>query len=1230
MKHLTQRVAWHDRQWDGHVCDHPKDNSSCLALDRIREGRDDAQEEELAGRSFAELTSEQMPPCKAEGGAFMNSESWTRTIVHPYQSIPKAAETHGHLLPTPVEVPSFSTFAIPFSRMQRRAQEEIEQRSPVPLPPDVDPPFPTAWVFGADRQAALLDQFFRPIDPERSLVFFYTKEGQPVSDAIRRLVIGVGRITKLGSPLDYVREGDKTFPPIWERLISHSIRQDGDEGFLFPYHAYLEPTGDVEDDIQRRELLIDIAVTPDLAHQRSFSYFSEHATADVALSTLVKCLESVRKIKEHGIAEGPWGAREEWLNEQISRTWMHRGAFPGLGSVLEALGMRLGTALSLELIASGAVAQDEDPWPTVDKMLKGESPLPSDAYAADMEAIRLTWAKLTDERRSLAELLSRFALAPEQAKRWFDNSKRDAATTVSVSDREIIENPYRIAECDLGDLEQPPVSIGAIDRGLFPDDRLAAKCPVPEPSVCAAPADPRRVRAACVASLGRAAEEGDSLLSAAEVLSRIQDLDLARPCVVPIDWFAAHDEFLSGVIGRFGAEVPVGDGTKTIVDSLQLERFADTEKKLSNRLLKRAAKEIPSTGAPWRELLIEAVAATGAKVDPENDPRHADALDEQVSALEQMTTRRLGVLVGRAGTGKTSVLGALVRSEEIAEDGVLLLAPTGKARVRLTKATGHEARTIAQFLHKLGRYDGIRQRPLLSGKEKHRGEKTVVIDECSMLTMDDLFAVMEALDLGHVERVILVGDPNQLPPIGVGRPFADLIGVLDEPNTEAEREAAHALARLTVEVRTVQGKESDALRLAAWFTNEPQPKDADRVLSSLDLGEGFDDLEVVTWRTAAELRMEILKQMQKHLGLESADEIAGFDKALGLTEEGWVPFDNHDGVENFQVLSPVRAHPHGVYDLNRWFQRRFRPRGEWSKTMGDEQLGYKDKVIQLRNQTRHGWGKEQGQDSPGKLEQYLANGEIGTIANSGKKGGWFKVAFAGHPYARFDYRSSQFGEEGGPLELAYALTVHKAQGSDFGIVFFILPETRMLSRELLYTGLTRAKDKLVVLVEGEDTSSLHQWTQPERSETARRNTNLFRPVVRADSDEAPYAEHLIHRLSDGRMVRSKSELAIGIELQRLDLWEQCYYERVLEGSKRPGRLRPDFTFIDAAGDPIVWEHLGMLGKKSYRESWEWKLQWYADNGFEIGKNLFTTEDAPDGGLDQQSITSTAETVAEQL
>jgi hypothetical protein len=146
----------------------------------------------------------------------------------------------------------------------------------------------------------------------------------------------------------------------------------------------------------------------------------------------------------------------------------------------------------------------------------------------------------------------------------------------------------------------------------------------------------------------------------------------------------------------------------------------------------------------------------------------------------------------------------------------------------------------------------------------------------------------------------------------------------------------------------------------------------------------------------------------------------------------------------------------------------------------------------------------------------------------------------------------------------------------------------------------------------------------------RRNSNLFRAAVRRDEDETPYAEHLIHRLSDGRMVRSKSELAIAIDLQRLGLWDQCHYERRFYGEAVSGRRRPEFTFIDAAGDPILWEHLGMLDKQSYREAWQWKLEWYEANGFELGENLFTTQDDERGGLDQSAITAVAEQIRDLL
>ena len=155
MRHLTVRVAWHDRAWGGSVCDHPSANSFCLALDRIREGRNDAYEDSVAGQSWSDLNVNSLPPCQAQAGAFINAREWTRIIEHPYQDIPKASDTHGHLRPTPVNVLAYSTFSVPFWWMTLRNQDEIAARLPVQLPEDRGAPFHTNWVFGRRRQEEL-------------------------------------------------------------------------------------------------------------------------------------------------------------------------------------------------------------------------------------------------------------------------------------------------------------------------------------------------------------------------------------------------------------------------------------------------------------------------------------------------------------------------------------------------------------------------------------------------------------------------------------------------------------------------------------------------------------------------------------------------------------------------------------------------------------------------------------------------------------------------------------------------------------------------------------------------------------------------------------------------------------------------------------------------------------------------------------------------------------------
>ena len=271
--------------------------------------------------------------------------------------------------------------------------------------------------------------------------------------------MGVGQIDTM-SKLQFYDASEGERYPLWDRLFSHSIRPDGAAGMLIPYHDYLESTGDPEEDARCRRLVEEIAVVPDRSQIMSFSHVGEHASHDIALSTLVRCLEAVRKVREHGIASGPWEQREEWLNAQIHRVWQERGAFPGAGAALEALGMRLGTSMVLELLAGGTVKPGDDPWPVLDAILRGTKAPPQKGYKADLDAIAATWKALSAERRALLTLLSRFDLSPAQATRWFDPKKRKQATRGEINDKAILENPYRIVETDLGDAWENPVSLG--------------------------------------------------------------------------------------------------------------------------------------------------------------------------------------------------------------------------------------------------------------------------------------------------------------------------------------------------------------------------------------------------------------------------------------------------------------------------------------------------------------------------------------------------------------------------------------------------------------------------------------------------------------------------------------------------------------------------------------------------------------------------------------------------
>jgi hypothetical protein len=340
-------------------------------------------------------------------------------------------------------------------------------------------------------------------------------------------------------------------------------------------------------------------------------------------------------------------------------------------------------------------------------------------------------------------------------------------------------------------------------------------------------------------------------------------------------------------------------------------------------------------------------------------------------------------------------------------------------------------------------------------------------------------------------------------------------------------------------------------------------------------------------------------------------------------------------IEDWQVLSPVRAQGHGVRELNRLIQRRFRAATlKWAtsahrripRPLGLEQIVYGDKVIAVRNEAgRRVYPRD------GALG-YVANGDIGVVVGQFKtrsmRGAPWQgeVEFSGQEGFAYDYPPSAFREEASPaLELAYALTVHKAQGSEFGRTILVIPNPcRVLSRELLYTALTRQRERVTVLYQG-DPAELKDVAVPERSQTALRLTNLLGDPELVETSPGLFLEQgLIHRTTRGELVRSKSELLIAELMHARGV--KYAYERRLQ--QEDGTVRyPDFTIEDDnLGRTVYWEHLGMLGDSVYAERWAAKRAWYAAHGVVEHpapgpRVLVWTRDDEAGGIDASAIST---------
>lgn len=275
VKHLSLRVPWHDNGWNGTFCKDPLNNASCLLLPRIQEGKNTTFEVQHSCCSFNDIKSKDFPPCVAEKVSFLADHEITRVVNHPYHS--SNNDLYQHYADTPLRLPPYSFAAVPFRWMMKSPQNHESKIAKVynlnydpSLEPDLG--FPTIWVQQYYNQKTLLDTFFNAIGEKKSLVFVYAKH-TPFSDVSERVLIGVGRVKKVGSIQEYKYNINN--PPyrsfIWERTIYHSIRPNMEDGFILPYQQILEKAN-TNDSIDLNEIL---AFTPNMDE---FSYGTERIT----------------------------------------------------------------------------------------------------------------------------------------------------------------------------------------------------------------------------------------------------------------------------------------------------------------------------------------------------------------------------------------------------------------------------------------------------------------------------------------------------------------------------------------------------------------------------------------------------------------------------------------------------------------------------------------------------------------------------------------------------------------------------------------------------------------------------------------------------------------------------------------------------------------------------------------------------------------------------------------
>ena len=383
--------------------------------------------------------------------------------------------------------------------------------------------------------------------------------------------------------------------------------------------------------------------------------------------------------------------------------------------------------------------------------------------------------------------------------------------------------------------------------------------------------------------------------------------------------------------------------------------------------------------------------------------------DTQKQAVMEAVLSGLLVITGGPGTGKTTIIRAIIALMKRMKLKVALAAPTGRAAKRMTQVCNMDAKTIHRMLE-MDVSAGTNKWVFGKNDSNPLTADVIIIDEMSMVDVLLMYHLLKAVKKGA--RLIMVGDADQLPSVGAGRVLRDIL-------------------------------ESDTIKTIKLSRIFRQAEESMIVVNAHKINQGF-----MPEFTGKDSDFFMISRPQAYIGVGEITDLYLNRLPRFL--------NTSDPLTDIQILTPVKRGDAGVEQLNKILQSKINPPSKDKReiTRSIYTIREGDKIMQTKNNYEIDWHREDGSKGGG-----LYNGDIGYIKKLNMKEGYAEIIFDNEKYV--DYPFEFFKD----IDLAYAMTVHKSQGSEFDAVIMPVYPTHLMlqSRHLLYTAVTRAK-KLVVLV----------------------------------------------------------------------------------------------------------------------------------------------------------------------